>query len=141
MNTLLTATLAAAIAGTSLGLASAADAQSRGPARQQHQQQQARQDHRSDREQSRAPARWQRSRHHYNAGRYQPPRGQAVQQWRYGQRMPANYRSNAYVVSDYGRFGLRAPPRGHQYVRSGNDVVMVAVASGLVASVIASLFN
>ena len=139
MNKFLTATLAAVIAGTSLGMASAAEAQTRGPARQH--QQQVQPDHRNDRAQSQAPARWQQSQQRYNAGRYQPPRGQAVQHWRYGQRMPSSYRSNAYVVSNYGRYGLRAPPRGHQYVRSGNDVVMVAVAGGLVTAVIAGLFN
>jgi Ni/Co efflux regulator RcnB len=45
------------------------------------------------------------------------------------------------VVSDYGRYGLRAPPRGYQYVRSGNDVVLAAVAGGLITAVIAGLFN
>jgi len=45
------------------------------------------------------------------------------------------------VVHDYGSYGLRAPPRGYQYVRSGNDVVLAAVAGGLITAVIAGLFN
>ena len=44
-------------------------------------------------------------------------------------------------MNDYGRYGLRAPPRGYQYVRSGNDVVLAVVATGLVTAVIAGLFN
>ena len=55
--------------------------------------------------------------------------------------MPSYYRSNQYVVRDYGRYGLRQPPHGYQYVRSGDDVVMTAIATGLITAVIAGLFN
>jgi Ni/Co efflux regulator RcnB len=44
-------------------------------------------------------------------------------------------------VNDYSRYGLRAPPRGYQYVRSGDDVILAAVAGGLIVAVIAGLFN
>ena len=70
----------------------------------------------------------------------QPPRGYQVRQWSYGQRMPSYY-TQGYVVNDYGRYGLRAPPRGYHYVRIGNDVVLAAVAGGLITAVIAGLFN
>ncbi len=49
--------------------------------------------------------------------------------------------TQGYVVNDYNRYGLRAPPRGYHYVRSGNDVVLAAVAGGLITAVIAGLFN
>ena len=55
--------------------------------------------------------------------------------------MPSYYRTSDYVVRDYGRYGLRAPPQGYQYVRSGNDVVLAAVAGGLITAVIAGLVN
>ena len=157
MKKALTAALAATFAVTSLGVASAAEAQSRSDRYEQRQdrrddrrdaredRREWRQDNRADRREARqdqrAYARWQQSQRRYNAGRYQAPRGYAVRQWSYGQRMPSYYRSNQYVVSDYGRYGLRAPPRGYQYVRSGNDVVLAAVAGGLITAVIAGLFN
>jgi Ni/Co efflux regulator RcnB len=160
MKKALTAALAATLAVSSLGVASTASAQSRG----QHEQRQDRrddrredrqdrredrrewrQDQREDRREARqdqrAYARWQQAQRRYNAGRYQAPRGYAVRQWAYGQRMPSYYRSNQYVVSDYGRYGLRQPPRGYRYVRSGNDVVLAAVATGLITAVIAGMFN
>jgi Ni/Co efflux regulator RcnB len=84
--------------------------------------------------------RYDRAQHRYSAGRYQPPRGYEARQWRPGERLPAAYRSRAYVV-DHRAYGLRAPPRGYQYVRVNNDVVMTAVATGLITSVIASLFQ
>ena len=55
--------------------------------------------------------------------------------------MPSYYRANQYVVDDYNRYGLRAPPRGYHYVRSGDDVVLAAIAGGLITAVIAGLFN
>lgn len=139
MKKILTASLAAVMAVASLGAASAASAQSHG-ARQDHRYEQ-RQDHRQVRPSQGQYARWQQAQHRYSAGRYAAPRGYSARQWAYGQRMPAAYRSNAYVVNDYNRYGLRAPPRGYQYVRSGNDVVLAAVAGGLITAVIAGLFN
>ena len=151
MKKALTAALAATLAMTSLGVASAAEAQSRGDRYEQRHDR--REDHRNDRRVERrddrrdarqgqqAYARWQQAQRRYNATRYQPPRGYQTRAWSYGQRMPSYYRTNQYVVSDYSRYGLRQPPRGYQYVRSGNDVVLAAVATGLITAVIAGLFN
>lgn len=76
----------------------------------------------------------------YKAGRYQPPRGYQARHWRHGDRLPASYRSRAYVV-DYHRYGLQAPPRGYQYTRVDNDVVLTAIATGVIASVIVDMFQ
>lgn len=72
--------------------------------------------------------------------RYQPPRGYQARQWHRGEKLPASYRNKAYVV-DYRHYGLSAPPRGYQYVRVNNDVVLTAIATGVVASVIYQLFQ
>jgi Ni/Co efflux regulator RcnB len=147
MRKILTATLAAVMATTALGAAGAASAQSRNDHRYEQRQdrrefrQEQRQDRREFRQDQRQYARWQQAQRRYSAPRYVAPRGYAVRNWSYGQRMPSYYRTNAYVVNDYGRYGLRAPPRGYQYVRSGNDVVLAAVAGGLITAVIAGLFN
>ncbi|RYG18703.1 MAG: hypothetical protein EON96_04425 [Caulobacteraceae bacterium] len=157
MKKILTAAIAATLAMGSIGVASAAEAQSRGDRYEQRQdrrddrrddrndRREWRQDNRDDRREARqddrAYGRWQQSQRRYNAGRYQAPRGYQVRQWSYGQRMPSYYRSNQYVVNDYGRYGLRQPPRGYHYVRSGNDVVLAAVATGLITAVIAGMFN
>jgi len=168
MKKVLTAAIAATLAVGSMGLATAASAQSRGYAPQnRYEQSQDRRDDRNDRREyrqdsrddrrddrhdrrddrrdyrqdQRAYGRWQQSERRYHAGRYQAPRGYQYQQWSYGQRMPSYYRSSNYVVNDYNRYGLRAPPRGYQYVRSGDDVVLAAIAGGLITAVIAGLFN
>lgn len=162
------AALAALIAAGSLASATGADAQSRYDRDDRQEQRQDRRDERRDehrqsdrpdnredrrdwrqdrredrqdyRQQVRAYDRWQRAERRYNAGRYQAPRGYQYRQWSYGQRLPAYY-TRGYVINDYNRYGLRAPPRGYHYVRSGNDVVLAAVAGGLITAVIAGLFN
>ncbi|WP_374943621.1 RcnB family protein [Sphingomonas sp.] len=56
--------------------------------------------------------------------------------WRKGQRFDQRYARN-YRQIDYRRYrGLRAPPRGYRYVRSGNDALLVGITSGIIASVV-----
>ncbi|WP_421730100.1 RcnB family protein [Brevundimonas sp.] len=167
---MITTALAALTAVASIGSATAASAQSRAPApghnaghNQGHQSAPARTAPNTARTPARAappratPApvrvqpqaqaqtqtygRWQQSQRRYSAARYTPPRGQQARTWSYGQRLPSQYRSRSYVVSNYASYGLRAPPRGQEYVRTGNDVVLTAVATGLITAVIAGLFN
>ncbi len=57
--------------------------------------------------------------------------------WRKGQRLAPNQRR--YVVNDWNKRGLRAPPRGYRWVRENNnsgDYLLVAAATGLIASIL-----
>jgi Ni/Co efflux regulator RcnB len=57
--------------------------------------------------------------------------------WRRGQRLAVNQRR--YVVNDWNQRGLRAPPRGYRWVRESSnsgDYLLIAVASGLIASIL-----
>lgn len=156
MNRKIIATaLAALTAASALGTASVASAQNRGPQRAEPPRVQAPARPTPPRTsapvvQAPAPARvqapqaygrWQQSQRRYSAGRYTPPRGYQARNWSYGQRLPSQYRTRTYVVNNYAHYGLRAPPRGYEYVRTGNDVVLAAVATGLITAVIAGLFN
>ena len=49
-----------------------------------------------------------------------------------GDRMPAEYRHRQYVVNDWRSHRLSAPPRGYQWVQSGSDYVLVAIATGVI---------
>jgi len=55
---------------------------------------------------------------------------------RRGQRLGAEYRDSRYVVNDWRARHLSAPPRGHHWVRAGNDYVLAAIATGLIAQVL-----
>jgi Ni/Co efflux regulator RcnB len=85
------------------------------------------------------PARWNAPKR-FKVGRYAPPKGYRAHNWTRGERLPTAYRGRTYVV-DHRRYGLAAPPRGYEYVRVGNDVVLTAIATGVIASVVANLFN
>lgn len=61
-----------------------------------------------------------------------------ARKWARGQRFDRRYATN-YRQIDYRTYrgrGLYAPPRGYQWVQSGNDAVLVALASGLIGAVI-----
>jgi Ni/Co efflux regulator RcnB len=59
-------------------------------------------------------------------------------QWRAGQRY-TNYRNSRYYVNDYRSYGLPAPRRGYRYYRdSSGDIVMAAVATGVIASILSN---
>ena len=60
------------------------------------------------------------------------------QNWRRGQRLPADYR-HRYQVVDYHARHLPPPRRGYHYVQDDTgNVLLVAVATGLIASIIAN---
>jgi Ni/Co efflux regulator RcnB len=56
--------------------------------------------------------------------------------WQRGDRLPAEYRSHSYVVDDWRGHRLSAPPRGYHWVQQGNDYLLVAIATGIIASVL-----
>lgn len=102
-----------------------------------------------DRRDNRRGDRWDRGRHngYMYQGRwhYGPPPAAYYgrpgfyvdyRQWRRGDRLPAYYR-NSYRPVDYRHYGYRAPPRGYHYVRDDRgDVLLVAIATGIIASII-----
>ena len=56
-------------------------------------------------------------------------------QWNRGERMGYNDYNNAPLV-DYHQHNLRRPPRGYEWRESNGRYVMVAIATGLIASII-----
>lgn len=56
-----------------------------------------------------------------------------------GGRVPSNYRGGSYVVTNWHSEHLRQPPHGYNWVRSDNgDFLLVAVTTGVIASIIAA---
>ncbi|PIF75939.1 Ni/Co efflux regulator RcnB [Variovorax sp. 54] len=58
-------------------------------------------------------------------------------EWRRGGRVPTEYRGRNYVVNDWRAYRLQQPPRGYQWVGVGGDYVLAAIATGLIAQIIA----
>jgi Ni/Co efflux regulator RcnB len=77
--------------------------------------------------------RWDRPRYHYGA--YVRPYGYYSHRWVRGEYLPRAYYSRPYVVYDYDGYGLRAPPYGYHWVRVNTDVVLAAIATGVILDV------
>lgn len=56
--------------------------------------------------------------------------------WYRGARVPMHYRSNHYVVNDWRRHHLSAPPRGYHWIQNGSDYLLVAIATGVISQLI-----
>lgn len=77
----------------------------------------------------------------YQQQAYKPAKVEYRNNWKKGQRFDSRYANN-YRQIDYRQHrGLKAPPRGYNYVQSGNDVVLVAIASGIIGAVFANLIR
>ena len=113
----------------------------RGPDRDRHDDRRGhdRNDHRDDWKYQARERQWREAR--YRVAPYRAPRGYHHHAWRSGDRLPAGYRHTRYVVNDYHRYRLYSPPRGHQWVRVDHDVVLTALATGVVAAVVYNIFQ
>jgi Ni/Co efflux regulator RcnB len=57
-------------------------------------------------------------------------------EFRRGGRLPPQYRSRQYIVEDWRGHRLDAPPRGYQWVQTGGDYVLVAIATGIILQIL-----
>lgn len=55
------------------------------------------------------------------------------QHWKKG----GKYTGKGSRISDHRRHNLQAPPKGHRWVRDGNDFLLVAIGSGVIAAIVA----
>jgi Ni/Co efflux regulator RcnB len=92
----------------------------------------------------RGDARWQREHRDerrgdngLHKGWYKDERGAgADQRWHRGDRLPMEYRHRNYVVDDWRGHHLSAPPRGYYWVQNGNDYLLVAITTGVIAQLL-----
>ncbi len=56
--------------------------------------------------------------------------------WAKGQRFDRRYATNYRVIDNPRAYRLSNAPRGYQWVRSGNDAILIAVTSGIIGAVI-----
>ena len=58
--------------------------------------------------------------------------------WQRGHTLPYAYRS--YYVRDPHFYGLRPAPRGYRWVHANNDIVLIALATGLIADMVMNVY-
>ena len=72
---------------------------------------------------------------------YRPNKQQARQNWKRGDRFDARKASNYRVIGNPRAHHLNTAPPGYRWVQSGSDAVLVGIASGIIASVIANVIR
>jgi Ni/Co efflux regulator RcnB len=63
-----------------------------------------------------------------------------ARRWQRGERFDRSYASNYTVIANPYNYHLRPAPYGYRWVRSGDDAVLVAIASGIIGAVLANAF-
>jgi len=136
---ILASLLSLGLAASPVAMAKPDKHQGRGPDREHHYDRGDHHAHRDNGWHGERERRWQGDRYHITV--YQPPRGYVQHHWRYGDRVPTAYRNHRYVVNDYRVYQLAPPPRGHQWLRVDNDVVLTAITTGVIAAVVYDIFQ
>jgi len=87
----------------------------------------------------RAPqAQRERDRHQAGKQRHVAQAPVRVQHWKKGERFDSRRAVNYRVIDNPRAHRLHDAPRGYRWVQSGNDAVLVGIASGVIAAVLAN---
>jgi Ni/Co efflux regulator RcnB len=71
----------------------------------------------------------------FKIGPYHRPAGWTAHRWAYGETLPRAYWAAPYLLADYWLFALEVPPAGYEWVRDGNDALLVNTDSGEILQV------
>lgn len=71
----------------------------------------------------------------YHIGPYRRPPGWSAHRWGYGEILPRAYWGPQYLIGDYWLFGLEVPPVNYEWVRDGNDALLIDTNSGEILQV------
>lgn len=66
----------------------------------------------------------------YRIGPYRRPPGWVSRHWGYGEILPRVFWGPQYLIADYWLFALETPPVGYEWVRYGNDALLVDINTG-----------
>lgn len=83
------------------------------------------------------PGGWQAGHQYDYHGHPMPHVGFSGHYWQHGQ----HFSGHRYVVNNWQYYDLQAPPAGYEWVQDGSQFVLVAIASGIIASVIIGAMN
>lgn len=74
----------------------------------------------------------------YRDDGFRPQAGMPVphQQWQRGRVVEPQYREDRYWVTDWRARQLSAPPPDHRWLRINGDYVLVAIATGVITSIL-----
>jgi Ni/Co efflux regulator RcnB len=71
----------------------------------------------------------------YHVGPFRRPPGWHAHHWVYGEFLPRAYWAPQYLIGDYWLFSLEVPPAGYEWVRDGNDALLINITTGEILQV------
>lgn len=77
----------------------------------------------------------------YRIGPYHRPPGWTDHRWGYGEILPRAYWAPQYLIADYWLFSLEVPPTGYEWVRDGNDALLIDTNTGTILQVEYGVFG
>lgn len=78
--------------------------------------------------------------HTFGIGPYHAPPGWQYRRWHYGETLPAVFWAADYRLADFWLFGLDIPPVGYEWVRYGDDALLVSMDNGEIVQVVYGIF-
>jgi Ni/Co efflux regulator RcnB len=90
-------------------------------------------------EQGRYPSVFRSSRR-FNGGRYIYPSNFYIRAWGYGDQLPYGWYGSDYRLMDWWSYDLPMPPPGYDWVRVGDDALLIDTFTGEVVQVVRYLF-
>ena len=84
------------------------------------------------------PVYW--SQHRFRLGGYRQPYGYYARAWAFGDFLPRGWFGQDYWLGDFVDYGLPYPPPGFEWVRVGDDAIMVDQYTGRVVQVVRGIF-
>lgn len=76
----------------------------------------------------------------FHHGTYVRPAGWYAHRWAYGERLPGGWYARNYWIADFSLFGLIAPPYDYEWVRVGDDALLVDIDTGEILRVEYNVF-
>jgi Ni/Co efflux regulator RcnB len=80
------------------------------------------------------------ARRKFRHGVYHRPHGWYYRRWTYGQILPFAFFARDYWLNDWWIYDLPAPPYGYEWVRYGDDAILVDIRTGTILQVIYGVF-
>lgn len=78
--------------------------------------------------------------HRYNVAPYRRPPGWYSFSWSFGDTLPHAWYGPNYWINDWWSYGLPVPPIGYEWVRVGDDALLIDEYTGRVVQVVYNLF-
>jgi Ni/Co efflux regulator RcnB len=78
--------------------------------------------------------------HRFRRGVYHRPNGWYYRRWTYGQILPFAFFAQDYWLNDWYSYDLPVPPYGYEWVRYGDDAILVDVRTGMILQVMYGVF-